>query len=97
MAYGYVQEARQAGLRIPEDISIVGFDDIFLSALMHPPLTTVRYPIVEMGAAAIDRLLNKIGSDLESESQNEHRQELKHQLIVRQSTCLPNPERARPV
>lgn len=73
--------------------SVVGFDDIFLSALMHPPLTTVRYPIVEMGATAIDRLLNTIGTNTNQEPAAEYDQELQHQLIVRSSTCPPNPNR----
>ncbi|MCK4514089.1 MAG: LacI family DNA-binding transcriptional regulator, partial [Spirochaetaceae bacterium] len=64
-----------------------------LSALMHPPLTTVRYPIVEMGAMAIDRLLNTIGTNTIQESTRENDEELQHQLIVRSSTCPPNPNR----
>lgn len=87
MAYGFVQAARTAGYQIPGDISIVGFDDIFLSELMHPPLTTVRYPILEMGTAAIECLLDSLGSANPTTLAETYERELKHELIVRESTA----------
>lgn len=89
MAYGFVQAARSAGYNVPEDISVVGFDDIFLSKLMYPALTTVRYPIVEMGAAAIERLLDSIGSPGTESSGGAADDVLKHELIIRESTAPP--------
>lgn len=53
MAFGMIQAAAQLGLRVPEDLSVVGFDDHYLSAVYQPPLTTVRQPLDEMGAAAL--------------------------------------------
>jgi DNA-binding LacI/PurR family transcriptional regulator len=66
----------------------VGFDDIFLSALMDPPLTTVRYPIVEMGVAAIEKLLISLGT--ETAPLEPSIGELRHELMIRGSTAPPN-------
>ena len=83
MAFGFIQKAKEARYSIPGDFSVVGFDDIFLCALMEPPLTTVRYPIVEMGVVAIQDILNS----LESKETARLKSKLKHTLIVRQSTA----------
>jgi len=53
-ALGVYQAAREAGLRIPEDLSVVGFDDLPVTALADPPMTTVHQPLVEMAMAATD-------------------------------------------
>lgn len=82
MAMGFIQKAKDEGYAIPDDFSVVGFDDIFLSELMEPPLTTVKYPIVEMGLAAIQDLLNS----LESKETAYLKSKLKHTLIIRKST-----------
>lgn len=58
MASGAVNEIRAAGLRIPEDIALVGFDDMPLAAQMEPPLTTVRQRPHQLGAAAVTLLLD---------------------------------------
>lgn len=96
MAYGYVRAARNAGYEIPRDVSVVGFDDIFLSELMHPPLTTVRYPIVEMGTAAIECLLDSLGSAGSSTLSDAYERELKHELIIRESTANVGSAEKRP-
>lgn len=54
VAFGVIKAAMEIGIRIPEDISLIGFDDVELAALVHPPLTTVRQPKYEMGAAALE-------------------------------------------
>ena len=58
MAYGVMAAAEEHGLRIPDDVSVVGFDDTYPSALMQPPLTTVRQPFFEMGQRAIKLMLS---------------------------------------
>ncbi len=63
MAYGILEYAEQQGIRIPEDITVIGFDDNILSAHMRPPLTTVRQPFYEMGHKATELLLNMIDPD----------------------------------
>lgn len=57
MAVGAIKALTTAGLKIPEDVAVVGFDDGALATLVHPPLTTVRVPRVEMGRAAARKLL----------------------------------------
>lgn len=62
MAYGAVRAIREAGLRVPEDVAVVGFDDFPNSARMIPPLTTIRQPVMQMGSRAVDMLINLIQS-----------------------------------
>lgn len=59
-AYGAMRAVRDRGLRIPEDISVAGFDDLFLSSYTDPPLTTVRQPMREMGREAAGILLDLV-------------------------------------
>jgi LacI family transcriptional regulator len=60
MAYGVLNFAEQLGVRVPEDIALIGFDDNLLSAHMRPPLTTIHQPFFEMGYKAIEWLLTMI-------------------------------------
>ncbi|MFB9324664.1 LacI family DNA-binding transcriptional regulator [Paenibacillus aurantiacus] len=57
MAAGAMHAAARAGLRVPEDLSIIGYDDIRLAMMVHPPLTTVHQPLREMGQEAAAKLL----------------------------------------
>jgi DNA-binding LacI/PurR family transcriptional regulator len=57
MAFGAVRTALDRGLRIPEDLSLIGFDNIEFSSIIHPPLTTIHQPKYEMGQAAVEILL----------------------------------------
>lgn len=61
MALGAVRAARALGLRVPEDVSVVGYDDSPLIAFTDPPLTTVRQPVAAMGQAAVSALVAEIG------------------------------------
>jgi LacI family transcriptional regulator len=60
MAQGALQAISAAGLRVPQDIALVGFDDIPLAAHMQPPLTTVRQPIDRLGAVAVEHLIRRL-------------------------------------
>ena len=83
MAIGAMRVARELGLRVPDDLSVVGFDDIDLAAHVDPPLTTVHQPIRQKGADAVRLLLADI------EHREAHRPEhlrLETRLIVRGST-----------
>ncbi|SDK03981.1 LacI family DNA-binding transcriptional regulator [Streptomyces indicus] len=60
MALGAIRTARQRGLRVPGDLSVVGFDDSPLIAFTDPPLTTIRQPVPAMGQAAVRALLEEI-------------------------------------
>lgn len=63
MAYGVLEVAEQQGIRIPEDIAVIGFDDNIFSAHKRPPLTTIRQPFAEMGNKACEILLTMIDLD----------------------------------
>jgi LacI family transcriptional regulator len=82
MAIGAMQVARERGLRIPEDLSIVGFDDLERAAIVVPALTTVRQPLAEMGRMAVS-LLTRLLDNQRVEGLNV---ELATRLVVRQST-----------
>jgi LacI family transcriptional regulator len=59
-AFGVLTALQSYGIKVPEDISVVGFDDLPAAAQVHPALTTVRQPIELMGQAAVDVLVNQI-------------------------------------
>ncbi|MCB0183810.1 MAG: LacI family DNA-binding transcriptional regulator [Caldilineaceae bacterium] len=85
MAFGAMEAVREQGLRIPEDLSILGFDDIPQTAGVHPPLTTMRQPLEEMGRVATQMLFTY----LEDPHHIEERRALSTQLIIRQSCQAP--------
>lgn len=62
MAIGAIEYCRTAGYRVPEDVSVVGFDDLPLSALITPRLTTVRQPARDMGCRAVDALFDLLAN-----------------------------------
>jgi DNA-binding LacI/PurR family transcriptional regulator len=66
MAHGALKALREAGRRVPDDVAVVGFDDIELAAFSDPPLTTVAQPIVEIGRTIARQLLRRLdGEDVE--------------------------------
>ncbi|WP_437433105.1 ribose operon transcriptional repressor RbsR [Yokenella regensburgei] len=81
MAVGAYQALYQAGLRVPEDIAIVGYDDIELARYMTPPLTTIHQPKDELGELAIDVLIHRIADP----TQQQQRLQLTPVLIERGS------------
>jgi LacI family transcriptional regulator len=82
MAMGVMDAVRNRGLRIPDDISVVGFDNIPQSAVVFPPLTTVEQPLEQMGRAATQMLLRI----LKRREETMGRMELPTQLVVRSSS-----------
>ncbi|WP_030192679.1 LacI family DNA-binding transcriptional regulator [Streptomyces sp. NRRL S-87] len=86
-AMGVYEAARQAGLRVPQDLSVIGFDDLPMCGWLSPPLTTVRQPLEEMGQLAARTLFQLLdGQPLVSP-----RMELSTELKVRLSTAPPRP------
>jgi LacI family transcriptional regulator len=82
-AFGVYEAARRRGLRVPEDLSVVGFDGLPAARWASPPLTTVWQPLAEMGSTATQML----GELIEARSLHPNRVELSTELIVRQSTA----------
>jgi LacI family transcriptional regulator len=83
-AFGAMDAARECGLSIPEDISIIGFDDVPQASFVYPKLTTVRQPLELMGQVAVKMLLERIQGPVRSPQ----RVALATQLIIRDS-CAP--------
>jgi DNA-binding LacI/PurR family transcriptional regulator len=85
-AIGVMREAYDHNIRIPEDLSVVGFDDIHMAQFTIPPLTTVQMSQHELARIAFQALLNEVG---EGPSSHEHRNyELSTSLVLRRSTAL---------
>lgn len=86
-AIGAIRAFQESGLRVPEDVSVLGFDDIYFAAFNYPPLTTIRQPLFEMGELAAQTLLKKLSK---SNNDQEIPQNLtvEPELIVRNSTAL---------
>ena len=84
-AFGVYQAAREARLHIPEDLSVVGFDDLPVAEWVGPPLTTVRQPLAEMAVTAARLVL----AMARGEEPSQTRVELATELIVRDSTAPP--------
>jgi DNA-binding LacI/PurR family transcriptional regulator len=82
MALGFMSAVQQAALRIPADVSVVGFDDLPESAYLFPPLTTVRQDMDEVGKAAVGLLLDRISAPGEPP----RRTVVPTQLVMRRST-----------
>lgn len=85
MAIGLLKAARKAGCRIPEDCSIIGYDDILISSHVTPSLTTMAQPRYEMGKTAAEMLMSKIADPTSPELKT-----LKAKLIVRESCDKPS-------
>ena len=85
-AFGAMEAVRNRGLRIPEDVSVLGFDDTPQAAQVHPALTTVRQPLAEMGKTAVELLFTYINEP----DAPVKRIELPTELIIRQSCQVPS-------
>jgi LacI family transcriptional regulator len=84
-AIGAIRALREAGLRTPEDVSVIGFDDVHAAAFHNPALTTIRQPLYQMGKLAAEQLLRRIADGPQS-----HFPELvtvEPELVIRQSTA----------
>ncbi|MGL5366359.1 MAG: substrate-binding domain-containing protein, partial [Plesiomonas shigelloides] len=85
MAIGALQQAKKLGFRVPQDLSIIGFDDIKFSEFCDPPLTTVSQPRYEIGRQSMTLLLNMLkGQDIGTSSRL-----LEAKLVVRASAAPP--------
>ncbi|MFY1672848.1 LacI family DNA-binding transcriptional regulator [Plantactinospora sp. WMMB334] len=85
-ALGVYEAARRAGVRIPDELSVVGFDDLSFSRWSGPPMTTVRQPLERMGVTAARMIIDLAAG----RSLDQHRVELATELVVRESTAPPS-------
>ena len=93
MALGVLRAAHELGLRVPDQLSVIGFDDVYLASFAMPALTTIRLPKNEMGRQAAHMLLRRI----EDGAHLAERQQLPIELIVRHSTAACPPGIDHPV
>jgi DNA-binding LacI/PurR family transcriptional regulator len=85
MAIGAIHGVQSRGMRVPDDVSVVGFDDIEGAEYTYPALTTIHQPIAEKGAEAVRLLMAAIETNTEPP---EHRR-LNTRLVIRNSTTRP--------
>jgi DNA-binding LacI/PurR family transcriptional regulator len=90
LAIGAMRAIADAGLRVPDDVSVVGFDDDPVSAFLTPPLTTIRQDFAEVTRRAVHRLIRT----LEGHPPAERHRSVPAQLVIRSSTGPANPDRA---
>jgi LacI family transcriptional regulator len=93
-AMGVYEAARLRKMRIPDDLSVVGFDDLPMSAWVSPPLTTIVQPLASMAAMATRTVLDLLAGRIDTSS---NRIELTTSLVVRASTAPPRRKAATPV
>ncbi|MEO7362762.1 MAG: LacI family DNA-binding transcriptional regulator [Gemmatimonadaceae bacterium] len=82
MAVGAIGALHEAGLRVPDDIAVVGFDDIPIARFLTPPLTTVRVPIADLGSSATERLIDALRGGVPLAA---HREVVPTSLVLRAS------------
>jgi len=87
IALGAIRRLRLEGLSVPEDVSVVGYDDVPIAAYVDPPLTTVHQPMREVGELAAGLILDRIAGSERDDGPNL----LPARLVVRQSTAPPPP------
>jgi DNA-binding LacI/PurR family transcriptional regulator len=90
-AFGAIRALVDHGLRVPEDVSVVGFDDIQTAAFHNPSLTTIRQPLNQMGMVAARILLQR----LRGQATFPDAVPILPELVIRESTCPPGPRRGR--
>lgn len=93
VAFGLLKRFRQRGVRVPDDISVVGVDNIPMSALTTPSLTSVGVPLVNCGRAGVDMLLGLVR---DPSAPPIHHHDLSFHLVVRESTGSVRPSPAMP-
>ena len=90
LAIGVLNGLQMAGIRVPEDISVAGFDNIVFSAYTNPPLTTLDQPKRYIGAEAARMILGLLDPVASEEAPEQEIKKLKGRLLIRQSTAPPN-------
>ena len=83
-AIGAIRALREAGLRTPEDVSVIGFDDVHAAAFHNPALTTIRQPLYQMGKLAAEHLLRRIADG--PQASYPELVTVEPELVIRQST-----------
>ena len=86
MALGAMRAVRESGLRIPDDVAFVGFDDLPIATLSDVQLTTVRQPVAQFGAKAVDTLIDLVENGIDPPRHII----METELVIRESCGAPN-------
>jgi LacI family transcriptional regulator len=89
LALGAITQLRAHGFRVPEDVSVVGYDDIPVASFVDPAFTTIRQPMRDVGAKAVDILLERIAADRSGTGPTPRRHLLPASLVIRDSVAPP--------
>jgi LacI family transcriptional regulator len=81
-AIGAIDAVREAGLRVPEDVAVAGFDDVDAATIVHPPLTTVMNPAYDIGVSAGQLLVSRLSGEYDGQGRQVG---LPCPLVVRES------------
>jgi LacI family transcriptional regulator len=92
-ALGAIRALSKAGIRVPEQCSVIGFDDVAHSTLLTPALTTVRQPLAEMGKMAVSIVAEGIESVQEKRKLTGQHRKLVPELVIRDSAAQPREQR----
>ncbi|MGH9161099.1 MAG: LacI family DNA-binding transcriptional regulator, partial [Vicinamibacteraceae bacterium] len=92
-AFGVIRALNTASRRVPEDCSVIGFDDVSMAACYNPPLTTVRQPMSDLGSIGVKLLLNAVQTSLKKAPFGAEHLRVEPELVVRESTAPPRLER----
>jgi LacI family transcriptional regulator len=95
-ALGVMRGLSKHGIRVPEQCSVIGFDDVAPAALALPPLTTVRQPMEAMGSLAVEIVVESLGSDLRTGEVSVVHRKMTPELVVRESTRALGTMKANP-
>lgn len=79
LAVGLIKVFRRAGMQVPKDVAVLGFDDIPIAEMFDPALTTVAQPMLELGASAVEMVIERIGGNVPKS------RTLPHRLVLRES------------
>jgi LacI family transcriptional regulator len=96
-AIGVMREAFELGIKVPQDLSVIGFDDIRMAEFLTPPLTTVQMSQSELAKLAFEALLKEVKKETPAPEGTEYI--LKTRLVLRSSTAFPpsrKPKKLRP-
>ena len=85
-AFGAIRALNKVGIRVPEQCSVIGFDDVSTSAIYSPSLTTVRQPMEAMGTSAVGIVVDGINAVLEKREITATHRKVAPELVVREST-----------
>jgi LacI family transcriptional regulator len=89
MAAGAIAAAHQAGMSVPQDVTVVGFDDTANASAAWPPLTTIRQPIREMARTSIEILSRSVAHKVAQTNPKPEKVTLDYDLVIRDSAAAP--------